>query len=70
MTYAEWMVATSKQVRSLDIRMGQHWFNALAVVRLDIANKVRGLRGIDPFYVDDNMNRFMNFVHDAWNQEM
>lgn len=60
--------AESAAERRNDVRLGQHWFNSLSHHRRDIANEVITKHGIDPYYNDGNLNRFLNFVKDCWDQ--
>lgn len=48
-----------------DIRKGQHAFNLLRRVRADLAEKVSGTER-DPFYRDQNMPAFWNFIAREW----
>ena len=46
-------------------RRGQRYFNALSLVRPDLAGQVVGT-ALDPFYLDDRLPEFMRFVDDNW----
>ncbi len=45
-------------------RAGQAAFNTLAAVHPEIADKVTADFRVDPFYDDDRLPRFMEFVRD------
>lgn len=46
-------------------RFGQVLFNELTMVRPDISEQIRGTQ-MDPFYKDEKMDLFLNFVADRW----
>lgn len=48
-----------------DIRLGQHFFNALHTIRPDIANQIRGTKN-DPFYRDDVPGYTQEAVSALW----
>jgi hypothetical protein len=48
-------------------RAGQWYFNALADVRPDLAERVRGT-ALDPFHRDDLLPAFLRYVARHWNE--
>lgn len=67
MTYDLWLenVLVSKHL-SPEQRLGQHLFNHLRVTQPKLAENVRAT-GIDPFYRDDLIGAFLEFVSEHWN---
>lgn len=47
-------------------RLGQAYFNVLRDVRPDIAKRVQGKTGLDPFYRDELVSTFLKFVEENW----
>jgi hypothetical protein len=47
-------------------RVGQALFNALFIVRSDLAEMVRST-DLDPFYRDEVIGKFLKFVEREWN---
>lgn len=47
-------------------REGQNWFNRLFEVRPDLANKVRGEPGLDPFHHDELIRSFLAWLAKEW----
>ena len=56
-----------RQTRKLNKgwREGQTYVNVLAQVRPDLSAKVLDLQ-IDPFYQDEHIPAFLQYVHDNW----
>lgn len=46
-------------------RRGQRYFNALVLVRPDLAGQIVGT-ALDPFYLDDRLPECVRFVDDNW----
>ena len=47
-------------------RAGQVASNTLERFRPDIADRVRGNPTLDPYYKDENLNAFYEFVEKVW----
>lgn len=43
-------------------RRGQCYFNALNLLYPIVADEVRGVNGIDPFYVDNNIVKCIKYI--------
>lgn len=68
MTFEEYLgqVDTAYHAETL-WRRGQAAFNVLHQVRPELADAVRGRTlDLDPFVIDDNLERFYGFVHANW----
>jgi hypothetical protein len=52
-----------------DWRLGQTAWNNLQAVRLDLADRIRGWPMLDPFYVDENLPTFWQWVAEHWDGE-
>lgn len=63
MTFNEFIAYASHPVP--DQRNGQAAFNALATVRPDLAEVVRGSL-VDPFYRDELLPEFYEFLSEWW----
>ena len=51
------------------IRLGQHMFNKLHEYNVDLSNSIRGqLATIDPYYNDDNIESFLEYVILNWDK--
>lgn len=48
-----------------DLRVGQHFFNTLYVIRPDLADGIRGTK-LDPFYRNDVPQETYNHLIDRW----
>lgn len=68
MDYTDFVIAGYKRFNAEpDWRLGQSFFNVLREVRPDLAERVRGTK-VDPFYVDDKVTDFLNFVGSRWEE--
>lgn len=73
MTYQEfeWEVYKTFVERSDDgpnaWRLGQTYFNVLTYANNELADEVRGTN-IDPFFVDDRLGTFLEFVRARWSE--
>lgn len=68
MDYTDFVIAGYKRFNAeSDWRLGQSFFNVLREVRPDLAERVRGTK-VDPFYVDDKVTDFLNFVGSRWEE--
>jgi hypothetical protein len=56
------MIRTNK-AKHPQLREGQLWFNAVACIWPDIAERVRGT-DIDPFYDDEKLEAFKSYLFD------
>lgn len=66
MTFSTFVqTAETVKGRTPDWRMGQTYFNVLSQVRPDLAELVRGTE-LDPFYQDDRVVGFLEFVASRW----
>lgn len=65
MTFAEFTVLASRYAALSGQRRGQALFNYLETVRSDLARRVNGC-SVDPFYNDDNIPAFYDFVERNW----
>lgn len=63
--WKKWEIEKEKGV----LRLGQFYFNYLEENRPEIANKLRGMQYVDPFYDDNNMGLAIGFVYDNWSKE-
>lgn len=50
------------------LRQGQQAFNVLHEMRPDLANEIRATP-LDPFYLDERLPDFYNFLYVRWNDE-
>lgn len=66
LTYNEWVQKVSNTPTPPGQRSGQHWFNQLDAVRPDLASRVTGVYGIDPFYNSECLHKFLIFIQEAW----
>ena len=64
-TFAEYIVAAAQYFRDNDERMGQSYFNALSVIRPDLAELIRGT-DCDAFYDNDLLPAMLHKVHIRW----
>lgn len=64
-TYSVYIVDSMSRYRKGGERMGQAYFNTLAERRPEIADLVRDSR-LDPFYSDEPLGEFLNFVMVRW----
>lgn len=48
-------------------RIGQALFNSLSESHPQIANELRGVKTLDPFYKDENINSCLGFVYQKVN---
>lgn len=69
MTYDEFLHKVHQmykyQPNKGDLRLGQIYFNELAVVRPEIAEAIRGSM-LDPFYKERITNVVSEFVRERW----
>lgn len=49
-------------------RLGQTYFNVLHDCNPKLANRIRG-GAVDPFYKDELVPKFIDFVHERWKKE-
>lgn len=67
MTWAEYIDVAVKYCGAYPKqRTGQGFFNALTYVRPELAERVRGVVGLDPFYKDENLHNFLTFIGREW----
>lgn len=66
MTFTQFV--TSLWNRPEEMRAGQYAFNQLAQVKPAIAMKVRGSILLDPFFNDDKIMAFLNYVEGEWDR--
>lgn len=59
---ALWQRAEELLKKNPNLRRGQALFTALAEIDPDKANRVRGVRGVDPFYNNKNIAAFLREV--------
>lgn len=50
-------------------RAGQTWFNALHRACPELAERIRGRAGLDPFYTDDNLRPLQSWLNIHWGDE-
>jgi len=48
------------------VRKGQAAFNVLDQERHDLAILIAGIDGLDPFFEDENLSRFANYIAARW----
>lgn len=60
---------TNCDVSGSQFRKGQLAFNVLREHKPLLAEKIRGVLGLDPFYNDQNLERFYRVVNELWNNE-
>lgn len=65
MTFDQFVINVTARNASHDERMGQSFFNLLALVKPNLAEAVRG-SVIDPFYLSAVPGRTIEFVRNAW----
>ena len=65
MSFDQFVELFNSRVQPSWSRMGQHAFNTLHEVAPELANKVRAT-DVDPFYRDDRINKFWQFVAENW----
>lgn len=67
MDFSAYTLAADARFRDpwLDERKGQAFFNQLAEVRPDLAERVRGTV-LDPFYQETRLPEFLSFVAKNW----
>lgn len=56
------------QTRPSELRIGQHMFNMLCDYNISLANEIRGDNVLDPFYNDNKVPVFLNYIIDNWNK--
>jgi len=64
LTNEEWIHMTELTVKFAHqgLRIGQSYINALAEVRFDLYEKIKGTE-CDPMYQDGNIHKFMEFLN-------
>lgn len=67
MTYTDFLIKTTNYygANRHDLRFGQAVYNALDVVRPDIATKLRGTR-LDPFHKEAVSDEVWQFIKSNW----
>jgi len=68
-TLNEWSMLSADRHRDTDERYMQASFNVLAQVRPDLAEQVRGVLALDPYYVDFDSaiaEHFYEWVAEHW----
>lgn len=65
-TFAEYHDLVHKTFIATNWRLGQTYFNVLDTHRPDLARKVRGSYGLDPYYHDSQILAFLEFVEANW----
>ncbi len=50
------------------LRFGQHLFNELCNINLDLANEIRGT-ALDPFFLDDIILKLEEFLEENWERK-
>jgi hypothetical protein len=55
-----------RQMRHPRERLGQAMFNCLSEIDPVVAEKVRGIAELDPFYIDANVDAFLAFLSAQW----
>lgn len=68
MTFEEYLELVNRFSRAVPQyqRLGQVYFNTLDDVRSDLADRVRGIQYLDPFYQNGNIPAFLDFVGRNW----
>lgn len=67
MTFEEYVVEVQREhLSNKALRLGQAYFNVLNRHRPDLAERVRGVFTMDPFYRDNNIPSFLEFLGDNW----
>lgn len=64
-TFHEYIIVAADYFRENDERMGQSYFNALTVIRPDLAEQIRGT-DIDAFHDNDLLPAMLAFVYKRW----
>lgn len=59
-------VKETHRPKETDQRYGQWYFNCLVQVRPDISEKIRGRRGLDPFFREEVSKETEEFVEANW----
>lgn len=63
--FSEFIVSAAEYFRENDLRLGQSYFNTLAVVRPDISERIRGTH-LDAFYDNDRLPAMLAEVYRRW----
>ena len=64
-TYSDYICASAHYFQENEERMGQSYFNALTVLRPDIAEQIRGTE-CDAFYDNDLLPAMLAKVYKLW----
>lgn len=60
---SEWAMKSARQTLQRD---GQFAFNLLCDVRPDLSEQIRGGTDLDPFYRDENLPAFWEWLRNNW----
>lgn len=64
-SFSDYICASAQYYQENDERMGQSYFNALSVIRPDIAEKIQGTN-CDAFYDNDLLPAMLAEVYKRW----
>lgn len=66
--FEDWREFVSRLIprRPMGIRLGQFWYCELFAVREDLASNLTKHPGIDPFYNNKNIDRFLTYLEEVW----
>ena len=69
MTFKEYLTEAAKCfiANKRTHRRGQAYWNTLELHRKDLADKIRATK-IDPYYRDERVPDFIDYLKDKWNQ--
>ena len=59
-------IASERFLNKPNERLGQAYFNTLAEVRPDLAEKIRGKIDLDPYYQDTQLTAFLSYLSEVW----